>query len=154
MMSMTSFTRPHIPSSNELEAVLITAVAVAVAAGDGSEAEQTAFAHTIANRAQWRSGGCDGSRRLDPQNCRDAAIGLLSDVLAGGAARVPTEATAPVFWRALGLVCHAIIGEDGDPTDGATRCHRHDAAPHWAEGLAPVALVGRLFFYDVAIREP
>ena len=79
---------------------------------------------------------------------------MLSDVSAGGAARVPSNASEPAYWRALGLVCQAMTEDDDDPTDGATRCHRHDATPPWAEGLAPVALVGRLFFYDVGTREP
>lgn len=151
---MTSFTRPQIPSSRELEAVLIMAAAVAVAAGDGSEAEQIALAHALATRARRRSRRFAGRRRLDPQNCREAALGLLSDISAGGRTRVPAKASAPAFWSALGLVCQAMAGEGDDPTRGATRCHRHDVAPRWAEGLAPQALVGRLFFYDVGGREP
>ena len=63
MSLMTSFTRPQIPSSQELEAVLITAAAVAMAAGDGTEAEQIALAHAIANRAERRPRGAQGRAR-------------------------------------------------------------------------------------------
>ena len=51
------------------------------------------------------------------------------------------------YYRSLAIASLVWSGEEVDPTVGATRFHRHDDWPEWAESSEPVALIGNWFFY-------
>jgi len=51
------------------------------------------------------------------------------------------------YCRSLTIASQVWSGEEVDPTVGATRFHRHDDWPDWAENSEPVALIGNWFFY-------
>ena len=52
------------------------------------------------------------------------------------------------YCRSLAIASQVWSGEETDPTVGATRFHRHDDWPEWAENFEPVALIGNWFFYN------
>jgi len=52
------------------------------------------------------------------------------------------------YCRSLTIASQVWSGEEVDPTVGATRFHRHDDWPEWAEKSEPVALIGNWFFYN------
>jgi hypothetical protein len=52
------------------------------------------------------------------------------------------------YCRSLAIASQVWSGEEADPTVGATRFHRHDDWPEWAEKSEPVALIGNWFFYN------
>jgi len=54
------------------------------------------------------------------------------------------------YCRSLTIASQVWSGEESDPTVGATRFHRHDDWPEWAENSEPVALIGNWFFYNQA----
>jgi len=48
---------------------------------------------------------------------------------------------------AMSVACQAVAGEIFDPTQGATRCHRHDIEPDWAAAHVATAILGDVVFY-------
>jgi len=48
---------------------------------------------------------------------------------------------------AMSVACRAVAGEIFDPTQGATRCHRHDMEPDWAAAHVATAILGDVVFY-------
>ncbi len=52
------------------------------------------------------------------------------------------------YCRSLAISSQVWSGDEADPTVGATRFHRHDDWPEWAERSEPVALIGNWFFYS------
>ncbi len=57
------------------------------------------------------------------------------------------EEPAEPSLRSLAIVAGVFAGLYEDPTDGATRFHRHDRAPEWAAGLQCTALLGPYMYY-------
>lgn len=57
------------------------------------------------------------------------------------------DGTDPVFATCLRVARRAVAGVLPDPTGGATRYHRADDRPDWAEGLFPIAEIGGSLFY-------
>lgn len=49
--------------------------------------------------------------------------------------------------KSLSLVTGVFAGLYDDPTRGATRFHRHDRTPSWAQGRVPNALLGSYMYY-------
>lgn len=49
--------------------------------------------------------------------------------------------------RALACVSMVWDGVVADPTNGATRAHRHDEQPDWAEHCQATALIGPMLFF-------
>lgn len=47
----------------------------------------------------------------------------------------------------LSIVAGVFAGLYDDPTNGATRFHRHDHTPAWADGLQCTALLGPYIYY-------
>lgn len=76
-------------------------------------------------------------------------------VNAGEAGRLPlseAEGAAglegdPRLAAARRIARRALAGQIADPTGGAVRFHRVDAAPAWSLDQAPTFMVGRLLFY-------
>lgn len=118
---------------------------VLVVASDDTEPVQTAMVWVLLNRAR-QAGGEEGvppSGVLLSRLCGE----LMSEVKrASPEARTPALDTAE-FCRALATVCLVCSGDIADPTQGATRFHRHDEMPEWARLAEPRALLGRRFYY-------
>ena len=49
--------------------------------------------------------------------------------------------------KSLSIVAGVFAGLYEDPTQGATRFHRHDHSPAWAVNLQPCALLGPHLYY-------
>ena len=49
--------------------------------------------------------------------------------------------------KALSIVTGVFAGLYDDPTNGATRFHRHDHCPEWSETLQASALLGSYIYY-------
>lgn len=119
---------------------------------DAPMVEAEAVAWMIKNRLLWgyrpAADAADtvaGSKRKLLQICRQfihEEYGAVS--LNGGA---PAAFDNAQFSRAFSTICLVWNGDVEDPTNGATRCHRHDQLPNWAMEAEPSALIGSRFFY-------
>jgi len=56
--------------------------------------------------------------------------------------------------RALACVSLVWDGVVPDPTNGATRVHRHDSFPEWSQNCEATALIGSMLFVRGEAPEP
>jgi len=124
-----------------------------------SQTELIALAWTLRNRAeQAKHGGGTAEKGMAEVEAQNVCQALLSEIGAGGdrprvytngngnghAADAATQDSR--FQQALACVSLVCDGLVPDPTGGATRVHRHDAAPGWASDCEATALIGDLLF--------
>lgn len=103
----------------------------------------------------WTVRNCLEGARHEMSATTDAVV-KVCDALradAGHAYRQPVRIAASPFnsrayCRSFAILCRVIGADFPDPSDGAVRLHRHDAAPRWAHDLEPSALIGSYFFYN------
>lgn len=106
-----------------------------------SELSQIAIAHVIRNRLAVRpetsqiSEVCADVLRFD-RNTKSEP--LVQNLCFNDESR---------YWRALALICNVWSLDYDDPTQGATRFHRHDVTPDWAKGLDANALIESRLYY-------
>ena len=53
------------------------------------------------------------------------------------------------FWATVKILMDVFCDDQSDPISGATRFHRHDSCPKWADKKEPCALIGSYFFYHL-----
>lgn len=123
------------------------------AAGDQPEEAYAAVGHVLINRigGDWSSPAPAGRPDLRHALLEEAEreLGLRSAVpgFCDREGCCHADAEQDSILCALSVVARICAGEIEDPTGGATRCHRHDNTPPWAEGRKPLALIGHWFFY-------
>ena len=107
---------------------------VRIEAGKNSETDLIATAYAIYNRS------------LRRDNLDHIAFDRKSDNMGDFSSTCPETAVEPCF-KSLSIVAGVFAGLYEDPTNGATRFHRHDCCPSWAENMQPCALLGPYLYY-------
>lgn len=134
----------------DLAALNTYALTVCLVARNEPDLVKTAVAWLIRNRL---CSGSPANGAANPNHSAPHGFGrvcqaLITDLLPGGWRTGGGPGFQdPDFCRALAMVCLVCSGDLPDPTNGATRCHRHDSLPEWAQSLLPTALIGSLLFY-------
>lgn len=124
----------------------------------GRQSELIALAWTLRNRAQLSRGGVGDakSESLNENDARKLASGLLSDMgLVSAAPTVSSNGNGhaehthgdTTLQQAMACVALVFDGLVPDPTHGASRVHRHDEEPSWANDCEATALIGPLLFF-------
>lgn len=98
------------------------------------ESDYVAIAYTTRNRME--RGGC-----LD-DIITEARLTEVGQNSCQAACSAPDS-----ILRSLSIVSGVFAGLYEDPTRGATRFHRHDETPSWAEGRPSNALLGPYIYY-------
>ncbi len=79
-------------------------------------------------------------------NLDHIAIDRKSDKM-GDFSSTGSETPVEPCFKSLSIVAGVFAGLYEDPTNGATRFHRHDQCPGWAEKMQPCALLGPYLYY-------
>lgn len=144
----------------------LLALTLRVEAGDRPVRAIEALAALVVNRAQLAMAGAAERERFAP----GARPGLAFPALLARALRAPflfacwmprhprraalLEAAGredPALAICRRVAARAVAGALPDPTGGATHWHAAEALPGWALGQVPVAEIGGLVFYRLAM---
>lgn len=114
---------------------------VKILAPDGTDDLRAALACTLRNRfvALWRR---------DTPCVLEMCQNLLREATGSSCAQLSMAALfSDAEWcRAMAINCLVWAGDLGDPTNGATSCHRHDMTAPWAAKRPATALIGTYIF--------
>lgn len=120
-----------------------------------SQTELIALAWALRNRAERLRQALGKGGELTAAEARELSRALLADMgikaarrkrRANGNGDAGRARDSRTFQQALACVALVFDGLLPDPTKGASRVHRHDEEPGWADGYEATALIGALMF--------
>ncbi len=96
--------------------------------------DEIATAYAIINRLHKQNTSSRRASKSDPTNMGDFSS-------------ITCDLPHPICFESLAIVAGILAGLYEDPTNGATRFHRHDQCPGWSKNLQPCALLGPYIYY-------
>lgn len=125
--------------------------------GDQSPTETVSLAWTLRNLAEDRMEAGSGPMEVDLARAQHLCRRLFADLgmtppgdearANGNGADAGAFEDEAGFNRALACVSMVWDGVLPDPTNGATRVHRHDRQPEWSQDCEATALIGSMLFF-------
>jgi len=121
----------------------------------GGQSELIALAWSLRNRAQTVLGHGNDARPISEADAESLTRAMFTDVgldtaeAAGrqnGHGRAAGATDSVAFQQAQACISLVFDGLVPDPTNGASRVHRHDQEPCWANACEATALIGPLMF--------